>query len=129
MQTPAWWTDPQLILRLGLTDDQRAKIERAYESHRPSILSSRENLRNEEARQARLLEADLVDGQAVLAQIDRVVEARAQVERASAAMNLEVRGYLTPVQWMQLRAQVPITTIDYVARRQPTPGIGLATIP
>jgi beta-lactamase regulating signal transducer with metallopeptidase domain len=129
MQTPAWWTDPQLILRLGLTDDQRAKIERAYESHRPSILSSRENLRNEEARQARLLEADPVDGQAVLAQIDRVVEARAQVERASAAMNLEVRGYLTPVQWMQLRAQVPITTIDYVARRQPTPGIGLATTP
>jgi BlaR1 peptidase M56/heavy-metal resistance protein len=128
MQTPAWWTDPQLLLRLGLTDDQRAKIEKAYESHRPGILSSRENLRNEEARQARLLEADPVDGQAVLAQIDRVVEARAQVERASAAMNLAVRGYLTPVQWMQLRAQVPITTID-VARRQAAPGIGLATIP
>jgi beta-lactamase regulating signal transducer with metallopeptidase domain len=116
-----WWTDPLLLSRLGLTDDQKAKIDNAFENHRQSIVSSRERLRNEEAQHARLLAADPVDEQAVLAQIDRVVQARGQMERASAAMNLEVRGYLTPSQWAQLRAQVPITSIDYVARLQIVP--------
>ena len=116
-----WWTNPLLLSRLELTEDQTAKIEKAFENHRQSIVSSRERLRNEEAQHARLLEADPVDEQAVLAQIDRVVQARGQMERANAAMNLEVRGYLTPAQWTQLRAQVPITSIDYVARLQIAP--------
>src|SRR5262245_9825311 len=28
----AWWTNTALVERLGLTDDQKAKIERAYEN-------------------------------------------------------------------------------------------------
>jgi Spy/CpxP family protein refolding chaperone len=123
-----WWTDPLLLSRLGLTDDQKAKIDNAFEKHRQSIVSSRERLRNEEAQHARLLAADPVDEQAVLAQIDRVVQARGQMERASAAMNLEVRGYLTPAQWAQLRAQVPITSIDYVARQRNLPLLQIVPI-
>jgi Spy/CpxP family protein refolding chaperone len=123
-----WWTDPLLLSRLGLTDDQKAKIDNAFENHRQSIVSSRERLRNEEAQHARLLAADPVDEQAVLAQIDRVVQARGQMERASAAMNLEVRGYLTPAQWAQLRAQVPITSIDYVARQRNLPLLQIVPI-
>src|SRR5438876_2786141 len=30
----AWWTNTALVQRLGLTDDQKAKIERAFENHR-----------------------------------------------------------------------------------------------
>src|SRR5437867_2548966 len=30
----AWWTNAALVERLGLTDDQKARIERAFENHR-----------------------------------------------------------------------------------------------
>src|SRR5262245_38113949 len=30
----AWWTNTNLVTRLGLTDDQKTKIEKTFENHR-----------------------------------------------------------------------------------------------
>lgn len=98
----AWWTNNAIVERLGLTDDQKTKIERAFENHRPKLESSREFLEKEEAQLARLLEAESVDRNAILAQIDRVVQARSEMERVNSAMTLEMREQLTRAQWMQL---------------------------
>ena len=98
----AWWTNTALVERLGLTDDQKAKIERAYENHRVKIMSSTEQLEKDEAQLARLLDAESIDRNAVLTQIDRVIQARGEVERANSAMTLEMREYLTRAQWLQL---------------------------
>jgi len=103
----AWWTNTALVQRLGLTDDQKAKIERAFENHRQNIVSSTELLEKEEAQLARLLEADPVDRNAVLTQIDRVVQTRGDMERANSVMTLEMRQYLTRAQWMQLQGLPP----------------------
>src|SRR5262245_43305586 len=62
----AWWTNTALVARLGLTDDQKARIERAYENHRQRIASSTAQLEKEEAQLARLLEAEQVDRNAIL---------------------------------------------------------------
>jgi TonB family protein len=99
----AWWTNTALVARLGLTDEQKAKIERAYENHRQRIASSTAQLEKEEAQLARLLEAEQVDRNAVLGQIDRVTQARGDMERANSAMTLEMREVLTRAQWMQLQ--------------------------
>ena len=40
----AWWTNTALLTRLGLTDDQKLRIERVYESHRQNLVSSRGEL-------------------------------------------------------------------------------------
>jgi Spy/CpxP family protein refolding chaperone len=98
----AWWTNTALVERLGLTDDQKAKIERAFENHRQNIVSSTGLLEKEEAQLNRLLEAETIDRNAVLTQIDRVVQARGEVERANSAMTLEMREHLTRAQWLQL---------------------------
>ena len=100
----AWWTNTALVARLGLTDDQKAKIERAFENRRQQIMSSTELLEKEEAQLARLLEGDPIDRNAVLTQIDRVIQARGEMERANSAMTLEMREYLTRAQWMQLQS-------------------------
>jgi len=102
----AWLTNTALVARLGLTDDQKAKIERAFENHRQQIMSSTELLEKEEAQLARLLEGDPIDRNAVLTQIDRVIQARGEMERANSAMTLEMREYLTRAQWMQLQSPV-----------------------
>jgi len=65
----AWWTNTALVQQLGLTDDQKTKIERAYENHRQKIMSETELLDKEEAQLAKLLEADLIDRNAVLGEV------------------------------------------------------------
>jgi len=101
----AWWTNTNLISRLGITDEQKARIERAYENHRQGITAATAQLEKEEVQLGRLLEAEPLDKNAVLSQIDRVVQARGEVERTSAAMTLEMREQLTRAQWMQLPQQ------------------------
>jgi TonB family protein len=100
----AWWTNPALIQRLGLTDDQKARLDRAFENHRQKIVLSTAVLEKEEAQLARLLEAETIDRSAVFTQIDRVTQARAEMEKANSAMTLEMREQLTRAQWMQLQS-------------------------
>lgn len=101
----AWWSNTALVARLGMTDDQKAKIEKSFENHRLNLESSKALLEREEAQLARLLEAEPVDRNASLAQIYRVVNARGEMERTNAAMMLEMREHLTRAQWTQLQAQ------------------------
>lgn len=119
----AWWTNKALVERLGLTDDQKAKIERAFENHRQTIVSTTGLLEKEEAQLARLLEAETIDRNAVLTQTDRVIQARGEMERANAAMTLEMREHLTRAQWLQLpRTQATIRYFDVTGNRTGGPG-------
>jgi Spy/CpxP family protein refolding chaperone len=122
----AWWMNTLVMQRLGITDDQKAKIERTFENHRQAILSTTKQLENEEAQLARLLDAESVDRNAVFTQIDRVTQARSEMERAGALMTLEMREYLTRDQWERLpRTNVSIgTTIvrPPAVRQPPVPG-------
>src|SRR5262245_47350479 len=43
----AWWTNTALVERLGLTEDQKAKIERTFENHRQNILLATAQLEKE----------------------------------------------------------------------------------
>ena len=94
----AWWTNTELANRIGLTDDQKAKLQRAFENHRQTLAANTEAINKEEAQLAKLLEAEAIDRNAVLAQIDRVVQARSELERTNAAMTLEMREALTRAQ-------------------------------
>jgi hypothetical protein len=51
-----------------------------------------------------MLDANPPDTPKVLAQIDKLVQARADLEKANARMLLGVRAVLTPEQWTKLRA-------------------------
>jgi Heavy-metal resistance len=101
----AWWTNASLVSRLGLTDDQKSKIEKAFENHKQNLSDESTQLDKQEAQLAALLAADPVDHNAVLSQIDRVAQARAELERANSAMTLEMREVLTAAQWQQLQSQ------------------------
>jgi Spy/CpxP family protein refolding chaperone len=103
----AWWTNAEFAARLGLTDDQKAKLQRAFDNHRQSLTANTEQLNKEEGQLATLLQAETIDRNAVLAQIDRVVQARGELERTNAAMTLEMREALTRAQWVQVPQPSP----------------------
>jgi len=101
----AWWTNADLVTRLGLTDDQKSKIEKAFENHCQNLSDESTQLDKQESQLAVLLAADPVDHNAVLSQIDHVAQARSDLERTNSAMTLEMREVLTAAQWQQLQSQ------------------------
>jgi Spy/CpxP family protein refolding chaperone len=106
---------------LGLSEDQRARIGRAFDTHSRTIINNTSMLEKEETQLARLLEAESLDRGAVLSQTNRVIQARSEVERETAVMTLEMREQLSRPQWMKLQEmQAQLNTVRSVIR-QPTP--------
>jgi hypothetical protein len=101
----AWWTNTTLLTRLGISDDQKSKIDRTFESHKQNLTATKDQLEKEEAQLDKLLAADTLDHAGVVTQINRVVQARSDMERANSLMTLEMREVLTKAQWTQLQAQ------------------------
>lgn len=102
-----WWTDPALVQTLGLTADQQKRIDTLFQQNRLKLIDLSAGLQKEEAILEPLLEADRPDESQVLAQIDRIAQARAELEKANARMLLGFRGVLTLEQWKKLQAEEP----------------------
>jgi Spy/CpxP family protein refolding chaperone len=99
----AWWANNGTATRLGLTDDQKLKLEQAFERNRQSLTASKTALEKEEAQLATLLDSDQVDRGSVASQIYKVIQARGEMERINSLMTLEMREVLTRAQWIQLQ--------------------------
>jgi protein CpxP len=102
-----WWTDPALIQRLGLTADQQKRIDALFQQNRLKLIDLSAGVQKEDAILEPLLQADRPDESQVLAQIDRIAQARAELEKANARMLLGFRGVLTLDQWKKLQAESP----------------------
>jgi periplasmic protein CpxP/Spy len=102
-----WWNNPEVAQKLGLTADQQKRMETVFQQSRPSLMDLSANLRKEETAMEPLLAADQPDETKVLAQIDRVAQARAELEKADGRMLLGLRRILTSEQWKTLQAEEP----------------------
>jgi protein CpxP len=102
-----WWNNPEFAQKLGLTADQQKKMEAVFEQSRPSLMDLSTAVHKEEMGMEPLLAADQPDEGKILAQIDRVAQARAELEKANARMLLGLRRILTQEQWKTLQADEP----------------------
>ena len=101
----AWWTNAALMARLGLTEDQKKKIEAIAERHRQPLAQNKADLEREEVALARMLDAEVLEARVITAQSERVVQARAELERTNSKLTLEMRETLTRAQWAQLQQE------------------------
>jgi len=99
-----WWENPKIATAIGLTDDQKKKMDDIYQQHRLTLVDLHATLEKQELQMRPLIEADQPDENQVLAQIDRVASARAELEKADARMLFEIRRTLTADQWQKLKA-------------------------
>ncbi len=102
-----WWDDPEFIKKLGLSDDQQKKMDEIFNSARLKLIDQFAAVQKEEAIMEPLVAADPPDENKLLAQIDRVAQARAELEKANAGMLLGIRSQLTHEQWLKLKAERP----------------------
>jgi Spy/CpxP family protein refolding chaperone len=99
-----WWNNPDFVKKLSLTPDQQKKMEAVFEQSRPGLMDLSGTVRKEEMAMESLLSVDQPDEGKILAQIDRLAQARAELEKSYARMLLGLRLVLTPDQWKTLQA-------------------------
>jgi hypothetical protein len=110
----AWWTNAALVARLGLTAEQMKKVEATFDQYRQAIVQNTTDLAREEAALERLLETDPLEPAKIISpQIDRVIQARGELERTNSKMTLEMRQSLTRAQWVQLQMETQLPAQNY----------------
>jgi Spy/CpxP family protein refolding chaperone len=99
-----WWNNPKVVERLKLTDEQRKAFDGILLEHRKTLIDLRANVEKAELEMEPLMSADQPNEGKILAQIDKVAQARAELEKANARFLLAIRNKLTPEQWKQIQA-------------------------
>lgn len=99
-----WWNNPRIIEKLKLTDDQRKQFDQILLEHRETLVDLRANLEKAELKLEPLVKDDQPNEAAILGQIDKVAQARAELEKANARYLLALRSKLTPDQWKTVQA-------------------------
>jgi protein CpxP len=98
-----WWNNPRVVEELKLTDEQRKAMDGILYDHREKLIDLQANLEKAELAMQPLMSADEPNEAAIDAAINKVVEARADLERADARFLLALRMKLTPEQWKQVQ--------------------------
>jgi len=100
-----WWREATWIKTLDLTPDQRKKMDDAFLQNRIRLIDLTAALEKEEVLLEPLVESIHPGDEAkILAQIDKVADARAGLEKANARMLLAIREILTQDQWVKLQS-------------------------
>jgi Spy/CpxP family protein refolding chaperone len=97
-----WWRNPVTAQSLGLTSDQVKKMDGVFQQARLKLIDLTAALEREEVTLEPLVAAEPLDESRITAQIDRVAQARAELEKANGRMLLGIRKLLTPEQWSKL---------------------------
>ena len=98
-----WWNNPKVIDALKLTDAQRKEMDATLLAHREKLVDLHANLQKAELEMEPLMGDDQPNEAKILAEIDKVAAARAELEKANARFLLGIRAKLTPDQWKALK--------------------------
>ena len=100
-----WWRNPDLIQKLTITPDQQKRMDDIFQQSRLQLIDLKAAVEKQEILLDPMLAANPPDTNKILAQIDKAVQARAELEKANARMLLGIRTVLTPDQWTKLQAE------------------------
>jgi Spy/CpxP family protein refolding chaperone len=112
-----WWQNSETVAKLNLTPEQRWRIELVFRENRIKLIDLTAALDKEEALMEPMMFADPPDAAKIRAQIDRVAQARAELEKANANMLLGMRLVLTLQQWETLQSSGPTPRIGPMPRK------------
>jgi Spy/CpxP family protein refolding chaperone len=98
-----WWKNADTIQKLSLTEDQQKKMDGIFQQSRLTLIDLKANLEKQEVLLEPMLNANPPDSAKALAQIGKVADARAELEKTNAKMLLGIRSVLTADQWTKLQ--------------------------
>lgn len=98
-----WWRHPEVVTKLSLTPDQVKRIDDQFMKTREQLIDMHASLEKQQLELEPLLSANPVDQSKALAQISKIADTRAELEKTDAKMLLSIRAVLTADQWTKMR--------------------------
>jgi len=92
-----------MVQKLAINTDQQKRIEDVFQQQRLKLVDLNATLEKEEITLEPLMSAESPDETKTLAQIDKVAQGRAELEKANARFLFAIRRVLTPDQWKKLQ--------------------------
>lgn len=101
-QRGKWWQDERFVRELGLTAEQRTRLEEIFDKTQPTLRARMQALDEAQGQFDRLVEK--ADDASVLNQMAVVESARAELNKGRTMMLLRMRRSLTADQWAKFTA-------------------------
>lgn len=98
-----FWLNPEIVARISLTPDQVHRLADTNLQGTLKLIQLDADLQMEQAKLEPMLSAPSVDTNATLAQLDRIADAKAAIDKADARLAFSLRAILTPDQLTKLR--------------------------
>ena len=99
-----WWKNPEVTARIGLTAEQQKRIGDLFLQSRLQLIHLHATLQEEQLMLGPLMSATPFEESKAVAQIDKIADTRADLEKTNAKMLLDIRSVLTADQWTKLRS-------------------------
>lgn len=112
-----WWNNPAVAQRLDLTADQQKRLDDTFQQNKAALTGIHTRLDQEQMQLQPMLDANPVDQAKTLAEIDKIADLRAELEKAVAKMLLQMRAVLTQAQWTRLQQERPSRMREHMIPR------------
>ena len=97
-----WWKRPRIAQELQLTAEQETELEKVFARSKPRLIDLRADLEKKQFDYEQAMQGEKVDREAVEAKIEAREQARAQLQKALALMELDMKQVLNPEQRKRL---------------------------
>jgi Spy/CpxP family protein refolding chaperone len=108
-----------MIKMLELNADQQKKLDDVFQQYRVRLIDHTAAVEREEAIMDQLMNAQPPEPAKIRAGIDRVADARGQLEKTKANMLLDMRLILTAEQWKALQERPAFGAKEYFKTPSP----------
>lgn len=98
-----WWKRPRVAAEIGLSPDQTREIESVFIRSRTKLIDLKADLEKRQGELQDLMEDPDADRDDVAERIEKVEDARAELQKARALMLLDMKQVLRQDQWEKLR--------------------------
>jgi Spy/CpxP family protein refolding chaperone len=98
-----WWRHEGAAKEVGLTATQIKRMDEIFQQSRLKLIDQKAALDKEEATLEPMVEGDTIDEGRAAAQLDRVAQARAELEKTRGRMLLGIRKQMDMEQWRKLK--------------------------
>jgi len=100
-----WWDDKSFAKSLKLRPEQQTRMDAIFEQNRTALVSRYQTLEQAESQMDRILKDPRLDEATLFTQIDRIAQARADLEKANTHYLLQLRKEMDPDQIARLEKQ------------------------
>ncbi len=97
-----WWDNSRFAQTLGLESRQQRRMDDIFGENKGTLVQLYKNLQREQMQLSKVVRGRELDEAAIFQQIDRVTQARGELEKANAHMLLQIRKEMTPEQAARL---------------------------